>query len=60
MLYKEKPTQELSRNERHLLKELRGLSFGSMTIHVKNGEPYRIEERVESVLLGTFTGENDT
>lgn len=54
---REKPTEDLSRNEQHLIQELRGMEFGSMTIHVKNGQPYRIEERVESIILGTFSGD---
>lgn len=57
MNQREKPVGELSRNEKHLLKELRGMEFGSMTVHVKNGQPYRVEEKVESVILGLFTGD---
>jgi hypothetical protein len=56
---REKPAKDLTRNEQHLLEQLRGMKFGSMTVHVKNGQPYRIEERIESIILGTsFPGDN--
>lgn len=54
---REKPDNSLNRYERHLLSQVRDMKFGSMTIHVQNGEPRRIENRVDSIILGTHTGE---
>lgn len=57
---REKPEKDLSRNELSLIRHLRGMQFGSMTVHVKAGEPYRIEERVESIILGITSDEEIT
>lgn len=48
---------KITDNEKHLLKELRDIEYGSMTVHVKNGVPWRVEEKLHSVMLGTFTGD---
>ena len=47
----------LNKNERHLVKQIRDMGFGSITIQVKDGIPCRIEEKVTSVMLGVFTGD---
>ncbi len=49
--------EPITKPEQRLIREVRDLKFGSMTIHVKNGQPYRIENRLESIMLSSFTGE---
>jgi|TARA_Y100000310_G_C20646044_1_gene796633 hypothetical protein len=49
--------KQLSQNEKHLLKEVRSIDHGSVTVYIKNGTPWRLEEVKHSVVLGSFTGE---
>lgn len=53
-----KGSSDLSHNERHLIKEVRSLDFGEITIYVKQGEPHRIERKIESIILGSFEEPN--
>lgn len=54
---KEMKHEMITDNERHLVKQIRDMGFGSITIQVKDGIPFRIEEKVRSVTLGVFTGD---
>lgn len=45
------PFKELTAKEQRVVLLLRGISFGTLTVHMQDGEPVRVERITESVKL---------